>query len=277
MGEMLGSTLDQGVCLHPRARRQTYLLQLRNRSYGKLRMVPSSTDIETSPHLLKGNQIKNPLPWVNTQQTKGTDIKDSQKQPLRQAGTAASALGDDIATIKSILQVVRSTKFANLVAKLRKAKHGVDHLKIILENQELIRRRRSDRLDIALMRGVALNVRCIETLQSLNSEDRPVLLRLGEHISEGFNKKQKTLAVFFALTKAFDRAATYELPPAHHFLRRPPNILSDRPDALTLLVEKLIDIRHHDPKGQLTGEFPRLRYPFPKFSGPAKNLRDLLC
>ncbi|GBP59910.1 RNA-directed DNA polymerase from mobile element jockey [Eumeta japonica] len=40
-------------------------------------------------------------------------------------------------------------------------------------------RNRSDILDIALMRGVALNVRCIETLQSLSSNHRPVLLRVG--------------------------------------------------------------------------------------------------
>ncbi|GBP22157.1 Probable RNA-directed DNA polymerase from transposon X-element [Eumeta japonica] len=37
-------------------------------------------------------------------------------------------------------------------------------------------------------------------------------------------------------------AATYEPPPAHHFLRRPRNILSDPPDALTSEVEKLADI-----------------------------------
>ncbi|GBP81659.1 RNA-directed DNA polymerase from mobile element jockey [Eumeta japonica] len=40
-------------------------------------------------------------------------------------------------------------------------------------------RNRPDILDIALMRGVALNVRCIETLQSLNSDHRPVLLKVG--------------------------------------------------------------------------------------------------
>ncbi|GBP89461.1 Nucleic-acid-binding protein from transposon X-element [Eumeta japonica] len=60
------------------------------------------------------------------------------KQPTRQTGTAASALGEDIGTIMSILQVVRSAEVADLAAKFRKAKHGVDRLKIILENQELI-------------------------------------------------------------------------------------------------------------------------------------------
>ncbi|GBP90607.1 RNA-directed DNA polymerase from mobile element jockey [Eumeta japonica] len=138
----------------------------------------------------------------------------------------------------SILQVVRSAEVADLAAKFRKAKHGVDRLKIILENQELIIylppkkellrsdvetlfalgdavilfgdlnskstqwrcnytnangrkmidlakdlhfdviapptqtyfpnnvRNRPDILDIALMRRVALNVRCIETPKS---------------------------------------------------------------------------------------------------------------
>ncbi|GBP86551.1 RNA-directed DNA polymerase from mobile element jockey [Eumeta japonica] len=40
-------------------------------------------------------------------------------------------------------------------------------------------RNRPDILDIALMRGVALNVRFIETLQNLNSDHRPVLLKIG--------------------------------------------------------------------------------------------------
>ncbi|GBP89609.1 RNA-directed DNA polymerase from mobile element jockey [Eumeta japonica] len=38
---------------------------------------------------------------------------------------------------------------------------------------------RSDVLDIALMKGVALRLSCIETLQCLNSDHRPVLIRLG--------------------------------------------------------------------------------------------------
>ncbi|GBP59909.1 hypothetical protein EVAR_44585_1 [Eumeta japonica] len=85
----------------------------------------------------KENQWKNPLPWVNTKTT-GTENRVPHKQPTRQAGTAASALGDDIGTIMSILQVVRSAKVTDLAAKFRKAKHGVDRLKIILKNQDLI-------------------------------------------------------------------------------------------------------------------------------------------
>ncbi|GBP32528.1 hypothetical protein EVAR_23939_1 [Eumeta japonica] len=38
-------------------------------------------------------------------------------------------------------------------------------------------------------------------------------------------------------------AATYEPPPAHHFLRRPRNVLSDPPDALTSEVEKLAEAK----------------------------------
>ncbi|GBP32245.1 hypothetical protein EVAR_27669_1 [Eumeta japonica] len=70
--------------------------------------------------------------------------------------------------------------------------------------------------------------------------------------------------------------ATYEALPAHHFLRRPRNILSDPPVALTSEVERLTDARklllgykipssqHYDPKGYLTGAFLRFRYLPPK-------------
>ncbi|GBP41727.1 RNA-directed DNA polymerase from mobile element jockey [Eumeta japonica] len=55
----------------------------------------------------------------------------------RSAGTAVSTLEENISTIMSILQVVRS-EVSDLEAKFQKAKHGVDHLKIILDNQDLI-------------------------------------------------------------------------------------------------------------------------------------------
>ncbi|GBP82550.1 Probable RNA-directed DNA polymerase from transposon BS [Eumeta japonica] len=51
-------------------------------------------------------------------------------------------------------------------------------------------RNRPDILDIALMRGVALNVRCIETLQRLNWDHRPVLLRVGPPDGEQTSKKK---------------------------------------------------------------------------------------
>ncbi|GBP68346.1 hypothetical protein EVAR_31336_1 [Eumeta japonica] len=38
--------------------------------------------------------------------------------------------------------------------------------------------------------------------------------------------------------------ASYEPPPAHHFLRRPWSILSDPPNALTTEVERLIEVRN---------------------------------
>ncbi|GBP72726.1 hypothetical protein EVAR_43462_1 [Eumeta japonica] len=53
------------------------------------------------------------------------------------AGTAASALGENISII-SIIQVVRSAEVAELAAKFRKVKYEEDRLRIILENQDLI-------------------------------------------------------------------------------------------------------------------------------------------
>ncbi|GBP87447.1 hypothetical protein EVAR_61487_1 [Eumeta japonica] len=39
-------------------------------------------------------------------------------------------------------------------------------------------------------------------------------------------------------------AVTYELPPLHHFSRRPRNVLIDPPDDLTVEVEKLIELNN---------------------------------
>ncbi|GBP68077.1 hypothetical protein EVAR_45365_1 [Eumeta japonica] len=47
----------------------------------------------------------------------------------------------------SILQVVRSAEVAELAAKFRKAKHGVDRLRIILENQDLIKCERTKKAE----------------------------------------------------------------------------------------------------------------------------------
>ncbi|GBP07973.1 hypothetical protein EVAR_91025_1 [Eumeta japonica] len=60
--------------------------------------------------------------------------------PLVMPAPARPPLGEDITTIMSILQVVRSAEVSDLAAKFRKAKHGVDRLKIILDNQDLINR-----------------------------------------------------------------------------------------------------------------------------------------
>ncbi|GBP67556.1 hypothetical protein EVAR_98609_1 [Eumeta japonica] len=73
-------------------------------------------------------------PWTRRKEefmAKETTRREPPKPftPLRHAGSAASALGEDITTIMSILQVVRSAEVSDLVAKFRKAKHGVDRLK----------------------------------------------------------------------------------------------------------------------------------------------------
>ncbi|GBP87561.1 Nucleic-acid-binding protein from transposon X-element [Eumeta japonica] len=84
------------------------------------------------------NQWKKPLPCVKQQSLHETNFRESSSQASRRTGTAASALGEDINTIMSILQVVRGAEVANLAAKFRRVKNGVDRLKIILENQILI-------------------------------------------------------------------------------------------------------------------------------------------
>ncbi|GBP34199.1 Nucleic-acid-binding protein from transposon X-element [Eumeta japonica] len=86
------------------------------------------------------NQWKTPLPWKKPKTTKETNTRECPPLTSRRAGTAASALGEDITIITSILQVVRSAEVSDLAAKFRKAKHGVDRLRIILDNQELISR-----------------------------------------------------------------------------------------------------------------------------------------
>ncbi|GBP37242.1 RNA-directed DNA polymerase from mobile element jockey [Eumeta japonica] len=121
---------------------------------------------------------------------------------------SASVLGEDISTIMSILQVVRSAEVSDLAAKFRKMKHGVDRLKIILDKQDLINwngremealceslhfdivtpltptyypnniNYRPDILDIAL------KLSCIELLQWLNSDHRPVLMTLSSLIAD---------------------------------------------------------------------------------------------
>ncbi|GBP70389.1 hypothetical protein EVAR_45656_1 [Eumeta japonica] len=74
-----------------------------------------------------------------SQQAKETTRKSLKPStPLRHAGSTASALGEDVTTIMSILHVVRSTEVSDLAVKFRKAKHGVDRLRIILDNQDLI-------------------------------------------------------------------------------------------------------------------------------------------
>ncbi|GBP70183.1 RNA-directed DNA polymerase from mobile element jockey [Eumeta japonica] len=128
----------------------------------------------------KENQWKNPLPWVNPKTT-GTENRVPQKQPTRQTGTAASALGEDIGTIMSILQVVRSAEVADLAAKFRKAKHGVDRLKIILENQELINRQGAPKGGTALYYRQTLNCSPIDIPPLINLEATGCRLTMSSH------------------------------------------------------------------------------------------------
>ncbi|GBP82208.1 RNA-directed DNA polymerase from mobile element jockey [Eumeta japonica] len=126
------------------------------------------------------NKWKNPLPWVKPKATPEPNVRESPTHPPRRTGAAASALGEDINTIMSILQVVRSApsngrKMETLAADL--------HFDIITPltptHYPNDVNRRPDILDIALLKGVALKLSCIETLQCLNSDHRPVLMRLG--------------------------------------------------------------------------------------------------
>ncbi|GBP47529.1 hypothetical protein EVAR_30619_1 [Eumeta japonica] len=75
---------------------------------------------------------------VNQQANSETNNRESPTYPSHRYRTAASVLRENINTITSIPKVVRSAEVANIAAKFRKANRGVDRLKIILENQELI-------------------------------------------------------------------------------------------------------------------------------------------
>ncbi|GBP36290.1 hypothetical protein EVAR_85539_1 [Eumeta japonica] len=96
----------------------------------------SRANLCPAPPPLTANQWKKPLPWVN--QDKVPNNKGTPKSQFNSTGTAAFAFGEDISTILSILQIVRSAEVAKLAAKFRKASHGVDRLRFILENQDLI-------------------------------------------------------------------------------------------------------------------------------------------
>ncbi|GBP72953.1 hypothetical protein EVAR_41171_1 [Eumeta japonica] len=84
------------------------------------------------------NSWSKPLPWVKPQHNKEINFKNSPQQTFSYSGTEAMTLGEDINTIMSILQVVKSAEVVDLAVKFRKTRHGVDRLRIILENQELI-------------------------------------------------------------------------------------------------------------------------------------------
>ncbi|GBP14456.1 hypothetical protein EVAR_7739_1 [Eumeta japonica] len=74
--------------------------------------------------------------------------RGTPESPSCNTRATASALGEDINTIISILQMVSSVEVADLAAKFRKAKHSVDRLRIILENKDLIIPANSDRKEL---------------------------------------------------------------------------------------------------------------------------------
>ncbi|GBP53945.1 hypothetical protein EVAR_96623_1 [Eumeta japonica] len=80
------------------------------------------------------NSWNKPLPWVKPQTINETCSKKSRHQIFGHSGTVTTTLRADISTIISILQVVKSAEVADLAAKFRNVRHGVDRLRIILEN-----------------------------------------------------------------------------------------------------------------------------------------------
>ncbi|GBP58952.1 hypothetical protein EVAR_97325_1 [Eumeta japonica] len=92
--------------------------------------------VRVSPEAAGGDEFRpappstinpwNKLPKKATshQQVRETTVRESPKSSSFQTGTTASALGEDINTIMSILQVVKSVEVAELASKFRKAKHG---------------------------------------------------------------------------------------------------------------------------------------------------------
>ncbi|GBP67582.1 hypothetical protein EVAR_98636_1 [Eumeta japonica] len=74
------------------------------------------------------NSWNKPLPWVKPQTSNETYSKKPHHQTLGHSGTESSTLGEDISIIMSILQVVKSAEVADLAAKFRKSRHGVDRL-----------------------------------------------------------------------------------------------------------------------------------------------------
>ncbi|GBO98983.1 hypothetical protein EVAR_367_1 [Eumeta japonica] len=72
------------------------------------------------------------------QQFKETTVRESTKSSSLSTGTTACAFGEDINIIMLIFQEAKRVEVAELASKFRKAKHRVDRLRIIMENQEVI-------------------------------------------------------------------------------------------------------------------------------------------
>ncbi|GBP35464.1 hypothetical protein EVAR_19974_1 [Eumeta japonica] len=130
-------------------------------------------------------QWKTPLPRVKLQPTKETNTRFFPPRTLRRAGTAASALGEDITTIMRNgrkMQALAEDLHFNIITPLTPTHyHNNDNY-------------RHDMLDIALMKGIALKLSCIDTLQYLNSDHRPVLMRLGS-LTGDYPPPKKTITI----------------------------------------------------------------------------------
>ncbi|GBP48359.1 Nucleic-acid-binding protein from transposon X-element [Eumeta japonica] len=70
-------------------------------------------------------------------------VKEATRKPpkpasAKQAESSAGPLGEDILTIMSMLRVVKSPEFAQLVVDFRRARSGEDRLMVILRHQDLL-------------------------------------------------------------------------------------------------------------------------------------------
>ncbi|GBP05031.1 hypothetical protein EVAR_3380_1 [Eumeta japonica] len=72
----------------------------------------------------------------NHNQVRETTVQESPEFSSPQTRTTASALGEDINTIMSIFQVMKSVEDTELDSKFKKAKHGVDRLRIRIRRLE---------------------------------------------------------------------------------------------------------------------------------------------
>ncbi|GBP36084.1 Probable RNA-directed DNA polymerase from transposon BS [Eumeta japonica] len=132
------------LAVHRMHRRDGTALAEECRQYHRFQLLQLSTYEHAALNChAQSRSVKCPVPhWTKECNRTKDAARDTTRwecpQPTsvpRSAGTVASALGEDISTIMSILQVVRSAEVSEIAAKFRK--HGVDRLKIILDNQDL--------------------------------------------------------------------------------------------------------------------------------------------
>ncbi|GBP17989.1 Nucleic-acid-binding protein from transposon X-element [Eumeta japonica] len=190
---------------------------LRERLAFQIPDQPAGTIFVRAHRIPTVNQWKKPLPWLN--RNKIPNNKGTPKSQLNSTGTAASALGEEkhnyvyppsvsvyLLPKKELLQSDLKILFAlgdavilfgdfnskntnwNCKYSNRNGRKMVDltrdlHFNIVAPptptHYPFNDNHRPDILDIALIKGVALRLSCIETLRCLNSDHRPVLIRLG--------------------------------------------------------------------------------------------------